>query len=365
MVDKVMVCAGGTGGHLFPAIALAEELQERDPELEVMFIGGKLSTTPWFARDRFSFREISCATVTSYRPASLCRSALAVAKGIRESLGHIRQFQPDVAVSFGSYYAFPAAVAVRLARIPLILQAGDAVPGKAIRLLSPLAYCTALQFPEAAKHIYGETEVVKMPMKHHKRVSASEARAHYGLGIHEPTLLVFGGSQGAEALNQLMVAAAEYLPKELQIIHLTGAAERVEEVLKAYRNRGLRAHVKPFETAMHLAWCAADLAVCRAGAATIAEMRHFECPAILVPYPYAADRHQDFNADAMVRWGAAIKKSQDQLTGEALSQQITRLLLDSSKEIQGMQRAIQAANSAGSSRNLSDLIFEKLTSERQ
>ena len=357
-----MVCAGGTGGHLFPAIALAEQLQERDPELEIMFIGGKLGTTPWFARDRFFFREISCATFSSYHPASLYRSGVAIGKGVRESLQHIREFKPDVAVSFGSYYAFPAAVAARLAKVPLILQASDAKPGKAIRVLAPFARVTAIQFPEAADYLFGEKVLVEMPLKHQKRVSAAEARTHYGLGINQPTLLVFGGSQGAEALNQLMIGASEYLPKELQIIHFTGAADRVEAVLQAYRQRGLRAHVKPFETAMHLAWCAADLALCRAGAATISEMLHFECPAILVPFPFASDLHQDFNADAMVRLGAAVKMPQAQLTSEALAGEIIQYLFRSPHQMQAMQLALQAANKTTSSEGLTDLIFQTLTS---
>ncbi len=365
MANRVMICAGGTGGHLFPAIALAEQLQSRDPELEVMFVGGKLTTTPWFARDRFFFREISCATFSSYHPLSLYSSSLAIGKGIRESLQHIKEFKPDVAVSFGSYYAFPAAVAARLAKVPLILQASDAMPGKAIRLMSPFAHVTALQFPEAAERLFGEKTVVGMPLKHEKRVSASEARSHYGLGVSEPTLLVFGGSQGAATLNQLMTEAVDYLPKELQIIHLTGAADRVEKVLQAYRGKGLRAHVKPFETAMHLAWCAADLAVCRAGAATISEMCHFERPAILVPFPFASDLHQDHNADSMERLGAAVKMQQAQLTPEALAGEILRFLFRSPQEMQAMQVAIQAANRARPTLDLSGLILETLASSKR
>lgn len=357
MAKRVVVCAGGTGGHLFPAIALAEQLQSRDPELEIMFIGGKLGTTPWFARDRFCFREIPCATLSSYHPVSLVRTGLEIGRGVRQGLRHIREFKPDVAVSFGSFYAFPAAVAARLAKVPLILQASDALPGKAIRLLSPFAHVTACQFPEAVSYLYGEKAVVGMPLKHERKVSPAEARSHYGLGIQQPTLLVFGGSQGAEAINQLMIGAAQHLPKELQIIHLTGGTERVEQVLQAYRSRGLRAHVKPFETAMHLAWCAADLAVCRSGAATISEMKHFECPALLVPYPHAADQHQDYNADALGRVGAALKLSQDTLTPEALAGEILRFLFRSPEEMQTMQLAMQAAHRQRPTETLSDLIM--------
>ncbi len=365
MASKVVICAGGTGGHLFPAIALAEQLQERDPELEVMFIGGRLQTTPWFARDRFSFREISCATISSYRPAALYRFGTAIGTGIKESWRHIRAFEPDVAISFGSFYAFPAAVAARLARVPLILQASDAIPGKAIRMLSPFARVTALQFSEAADHLYGEKVRVRMPLKHERRVSTAEARSFYGLGVNEPTILVFGGSQGAAALNQLMINSAEHLPKELQIIHLTGSANGVDEVLQAYRKKGLRAHVKPFESAMHLAWCAADFAICRSGAATISELCHFECPALLVPYPYASDQHQDRNAEAIERMGAAVKITQDQLTPKALVREVSRYLFSFPQARQTMQAAIRTMNEMLPAQDLSGLILETLASVRR
>lgn len=210
----------------------------------------------------------------------------------------LRAFKPDVVVGFGSYHSFPALAAATLLNIPLVLHEQNAVGGKVNRLFARRAKNIGLYFAGASAEFGGKGEKVKMPLRREmRRVPREEAAAYYGLDPKKKTLLIFGGSQGALSLNQLAEAVLTHLdPDEFQTLHFTGAGK------EGKLSRGV---TKPFETKMHYAWSLADVALCRAGALTLAEGLHFEVPMLLVPYPYASDRHQSKNASEAAALGAA------------------------------------------------------------
>lgn len=300
MQKKVLITVGGTGGHVFPALALAQQLEEALPEIKIQFVGGKLNTNRYFDKGIFPYHSISCGSFSSKNPFSLGKSLYNIVKGIKQSKDLFKNFKPDLVIGFGSYHTLPSLLAAKLCKIPIVLHESNSIPGKVNRLISPYAVVTAVLFPDAIQSLKGHVVLSGVPLrKGFKKgsVSKQDALTYFGLTSVKPTLLVFGGSQGAKALNKVVLQAVD---KELQVIHITGQEESVNELTEKYKQKGIDACVKGFETRMDLAWQASDFALCRAGSGTIAEALEFEVPCILIPYPFAADDHQKQNASFMV-----------------------------------------------------------------
>jgi len=305
---KIIFAAGGTGGHLLPAQALARQLQD----CEILFAGGKLSSNPFFHPLNFSFKEVKCSSPFNSHP---LKAVWDIYSGLRDSRRLIKEFAPDLVVGFGSFYSFPLLEAARQKRIPYILVETNAYPGKVNRLFAPKALFSAIAFDQAAAHLNGPVQSVKVPLWSQEpdvaSLSPQESRKAYQLDPDLFTLLVFGGSQGAQVINSAVVELKVVFP--FQVIHLCGKDQDPQALISRYKERGIQACVKPFEETMWKAWRAADLAVCRAGAGTLSEMAHFQVPAILIPWPGASDRHQEKNAEVMESIGGALKLNQGQL----------------------------------------------------
>nr|WP_249274218.1 UDP-N-acetylglucosamine--N-acetylmuramyl-(pentapeptide) pyrophosphoryl-undecaprenol N-acetylglucosamine transferase [Parachlamydia sp. AcF125] len=313
---RIVITTGGTGGHIYPAIALAEKLQAFCPQIRSYFVGGKLATNPYFLKDSFPFKEVPCGMWS--RKGGICsilREMRGIYGGIKESYQFLKQYQPQLVVGFGSYYTFPVLCAARLAGIPYVLHEANAIPGKVIKLFSGKALFTGIHFSAARQYLKGKILEIALPIrkdfiKHH--LSQQEARALAGLHPHKKTCLIFGGSQGASILNDTVLNTLEILNKnDIQFWHITGNLEAAEKAQQAYKQKQIQAYVTSFETRMDVAWSAADFALTRAGAGTIAEAMSYEVPLILIPFPQAADQHQDKNADFVVeviKGGAKIQQ---------------------------------------------------------
>ena len=284
---KILIAAGGTGGHLFPAQQLVEMLRE---DSEILFAGHKIGSSPFFQKEKIPFIEIAANPLKK-------GFFLAAAKGFWQGCKLIRQFSPDVVVGFGSYHVFPVLLAAAALRKKLVLFEANSSLGKVNRFFRPVATHIACQFPCFTK------KAVLVPWlpwkKESRRLERAEAKKLYGLDPEKKTILVFGGSQGAMFLNQHAPSAIAKLKNTYQAIHLTGSND-AEAVRSAYANLGIDACVKPFETEMAHAYAAADLALCRSGASTIAELIRFELPAVLIPYPFASDDHQRKNGEYLM-----------------------------------------------------------------
>lgn len=321
---KVLLAVGGTGGHLFPAQALARDLQEKGVS-EILFAGHALSTNRYFHRALFPFEDVRSSPL-SKGP----RALIEISRGLLESKRLLKRFKPDLVVGFGSYHSFPLLLAAKIAGIPCILFMPDAFPGRVNRLFSKSALFTGILFPETGQHLKGKTRVVELPIWCKKEgITAEEARAHYGLDPHLLTLLVFGGSQGAEAINRAVCNLE--LNAAFQVIHFAG--QRAEELSAYYAKRGIKAHVAAFEQKMERAYRAADLAICRSGAATLGELIAFELPSLLIPWPGAKDGHQKINASVFSkRTGGGTWLDEKELSSETLSRQIVELNLEQMKQ---------------------------------
>lgn len=302
MPKRVMLATGGTGGHIYPAVALAQELIAAWGEVEILFVGGGLAHNRYFDRDAFPWKSVSSAPFNSKNPlvlgSAVCKNML----GIGQSCAIIRQFKPDIAIGFGSFYSFPPLVASKLMKVPFLLHEANSLPGKVNRLLAPWAAATGVHFPMTAGLVRGRAVEVGLPLRKgfcKEAISVKEARREYGLQENTPTLLVFGGSQGARVVNDAVAEALSLWTKssKIQVLHLTGDEASTAKLKHFYADRKIAATVKPFEKRMELAWSAADGVVCRAGAGAVAEMLEFEVPGILIPFAAAADDHQSFNAD--------------------------------------------------------------------
>lgn len=249
-----------------------------------------MSSCPYFDQT-LPYREIDVATFSFFKPLQLFLGGIKIAGGVQQSRKILREFKPDLVVGFGSFYTLPLLVAAKLEKIPFLLHEQNALPGKVNRLFSRFAVQTAITFPNSKHYLKGKTTPVAFPLRKNEGGGAWE---YFGLE-KKPTLLVFGGSQGARILNEEIFKLAPFLT-QFQLLHFIG--KQGEEVLfkKRYKELGISHVVKRFEKRFDLAMEVADFAICRGGASTIAELTKYELPAILIPFPYASEDHQVENS---------------------------------------------------------------------
>jgi UDP-N-acetylglucosamine--N-acetylmuramyl-(pentapeptide) pyrophosphoryl-undecaprenol N-acetylglucosamine transferase len=328
---KVVIAGGGTGGHLFPALAVAEVLQERKHEVVILISEKEIDALA--TRDRSEFRFEKLPTVGM--PNLFSFAIFGFMKRLNESLAPCRalynRFQPDAVLGMGGFTSTSPILAGRLRRVPTFVHESNAIPGKANRLNARLSNVVLLGFEECARFFpKSKCKVTGTPIRKSllARVPKEQARAAFGLQPERKTLLVMGGSQGAHGINELLIKAAPALAREpVQIIHLTGPQD--EQLVTAnYRRENIPAHVSAFHHRMEEAYSAADVAVARSGAASLTELSHFRLPSILIPYPFAADDHQTANAKIFERAGASILTVQSETTPESLAEKLRALISD-------------------------------------
>lgn len=352
---RVLIAAGGTGGHIYPGITIAQLLKERHPQAEILFVGtARGLEADLVPRAGFDFAAIPAHYLRRRLSLDVLRTGWTAIKGLAEARRIVGRFRPHAAVGTGGYVSGPAMLAALLHRVPVVLQEQNAFPGLTNRLLGRWAARVALGHPDAAVHFGRRTRVVVTGNPIRREVvtrSRAQGREALGLEPDRPTVLVFGGSQGTRSINQALVDAAPELMAELgvQILHQTGQAGFAGVVAEARRRRqqyGLpekpgeqdgsdqrvvlaRWHLMPFIHDMPSAYAAADVVVSRAGALTLAEITARGLPALLVPYPFAAEGHQEANARALARAGAAVVVRDEELDGPRLARELTALLSDS------------------------------------
>lgn len=331
MTKRVLITVGGTGGHIFPALGLARQIQQIASQVEIFFAGGKLGSNAYFLSSGYAYQEISCSPLLK-DPWSFLKAVYKISRGCWQSRALIRAFSPDVVVGFGSYHTFPVLMAAASKGVPIVLHEANSVPGKVNRFFSSYADLTGIHFPSAASKLQGKVKQVALPLREgyvKDAVSAEEARFYFGLDPDKLTLLVFGGSQGADAINRLFLEHVEEIISpiqgQVQVIHFTGHSPLLPQISEMYAQKKIPACVKPFESRMDLAWQAASLCISRAGAASIAEQLEYEVPGILIPYPFASDQHQEKNADFMVAQGIAFKFAEANLNRKRMTQVIGEL----------------------------------------
>jgi len=324
---RFAVAGGGTGGHVTPALALAERMKTRGDE--VLLIGSPLGLESRLVpKAGFELATLPAGQVMGRGIAARALAALAIARGVVSAAALLRRRRIELVLSVGGYASVPTVLAAAALRIPIALVEPNARPGRANRLAARLARRVFVHFDEAARVLApgGGTRVraFGVPLREAlvRAFAAAPPRRAPGAPIR---LLVFGGSQGAKQLNDAMLALAPRLdPGEFEIVHQTGEAER-ERVAAGYAATRLRAEVLAFEPDMPRRYREADLALCRSGAMTLAELAMAGLPALLVPYPFAADDHQTANARALSDAGAAVLLPAKTLTPDDVLRELRAL----------------------------------------
>ncbi len=335
----VLIAAGGTGGHIFPALAVAAELRRRD--LAVAWLGTARGLEMGLVPE--SGYPLHVLEIQGIRGKGATRWLLApgqVGQAVLQARQILREVQAGVVLGMGGYVSAPAGLAARSLGIPLIIHEQNSIPGLANRLLAPLARRVFTGFPESGLR---KAQWVGNPVRPEiAQIEPPEQRLVERKGVAR--LLIMGGSQGAQVLNELAVAALGSLPVESrpEIWHQAGKAHW-EACQQSYRRMGIQARVEPFieNMAEALAW--ADLALCRAGAATIAELCAAGLGSLLVPYPFAVDDHQAANARFLEDAGAAKLLRQESLRPRVLAEALAPLLADSNRRLSWAQAARRQA----------------------
>lgn len=327
---RLLLAAGGTGGHLFPGIAVAEAAQ-RAVGAEVLFVGTASGMEKEvIPRLGFSLRLIPAEQLRGRSWWGVLHALWAALRGVRVAWQVVREFAPDLIFSIGGYASGPTVLAGWARRVPCILLEPNAIPGLTNRLLGRLATRICVGFPRTARFFPAHKAVCTgNPV----RWSAAAPQPHTPSPSAEFTLLIFGGSAGARRLNQTLPHALALLGadrEKLRVIHQTGKADHAE-VSATYATLGVRAEVVAFIEAMQEVYTAADLVVCRAGATTVAELTTLGKPAIFIPYPYAVDDHQRANAEVLVQAGAARMVLDAELTPGRMAREIHALMTDRSQ----------------------------------
>jgi UDP-N-acetylglucosamine--N-acetylmuramyl-(pentapeptide) pyrophosphoryl-undecaprenol N-acetylglucosamine transferase len=323
---QVLIAGGGTGGHLYPGIALARELQRRDQATVVTFVGTAAGLeSKVIPREGFVLDVIRVAGLKGKSRMTRLRGLLLLPLAAVDAWRVISRRRPAVVVGVGGFSSGPVLALAALRRCPTLLLEQNALPGITNRLLAPLVRAAAVNFPEALRYFPRTGFVAGNPVRAEFFEPLSGAASDGNVRV-----LIMGGSQGAHAINVAMTQAAPALAASgvrLAITHQTGERD-LAAVREAYASAGLTARVEPFLYEMDREMKQADVVVARAGATTLSELAASGRPAILVPLPTAADDHQRRNAEAFARIGGAVVLEERGLTGERLAAELLTLAQD-------------------------------------
>lgn len=332
---RVVIAAGGTGGHVYPGLAIAEGLVAIQPQTEILFVGGDGLERRVVPQAGWPFRRVAARAWPRRLSWSLPWAMLLTVVGTAQAGVLLQRWRPQVVVATGGYAAAPVGAAAAVLKIPLVVQEQNLYPGAANRILARWAQVISVPHERVASQFRRTTVVTGVPVRAGAlRGDRARGRQRFGLGDRPLTVLVLGGSQGARSLNAHVVEMAARLngQAEVQILHQTGK-EHEEWVRARLGSLGgsLRYVAVPYIEEMADAYACADLVVCRAGAGTLAEVTANGLPMVAVPYPHAAEGHQEANARLVESAGAAVVVLDRELNGSRLAEAVGALRADPSR----------------------------------
>ncbi len=362
---RLLVCAGGTGGGIYPALAAVAELRRLGvADDDILWIGaqGEMEET-LVPRAGLRLETIPAGPIVGVPLLTRARNAGRMARGFGATLGHVRRFRPAALFMTGGYVSAPVAAAARLRGVPIVVYLPDVEPGSTIRAVMPLARRVACTSDGSRAFVPAHKMVVtgypvRPEIRAARRLSREQALARFDLRPGRPTLFVFGGSRGARAINRALMAALPALLAEAQVIHVSGTLTWPEVEANAATLPGeLRAFYRPYaylHEEMGPAFRAADLVVARAGASMLGESPAFGLPSLLVPLTFAW-RYQKVNADYLTERGAAVQLTDDTLPTELLP--TVRALLGDPDRLAAMAAAAAALDRPAAATDLARLIL--------
>ncbi|MBF0507142.1 MAG: undecaprenyldiphospho-muramoylpentapeptide beta-N-acetylglucosaminyltransferase [Nitrospirae bacterium] len=333
MAMKLVIAGGGTGGHLFPGIAVAEEFRERPVSAEIIFAGTvhgiEARVIP---REGYTLKFVRAEGLVGKSLFRQVRALFVFLLSIFDSFRILRSIRPSLVVGVGGYASVGMLLSARIKGIPTMILEQNSVPGFANKFLGKFVDAVAVTYQESINFFPGEkTFLTGNPVRKHMLVRDEQtANALFALDKNLFTVFISGGSLGASSINRAMIEALNYLldlRQNIQFLHQTGEKD-CEKVTEAYRRLGFKGTVVPFIYQMAEAYTVADMVISRAGATTLAEITAIGKPALLVPYPHAASNHQEYNARKLEDMGAAKIVMDNKLSGEVLADTIRDLYAD-------------------------------------
>ncbi len=355
---RILIVVGGTGGHIYPGLALGEKLRNRNNE--VTLVGRKGGISERIAQESgFSFFQIVGEGLVRGFSLKVFRFLGKSIQGFFQSIHIFRSFGPDIVVGMGGYLSFPAVLAAKIFGITCAIHEQNVLPGLANRVLAKIVDRIMVGFKETERYFPSKkTFLTGSPVRQSiLSCSRSEGLRKLNLVEGKKNILVFGGSQGARSINLAMVKALNFLTpvgKKIQIIHIVGI-EQFLEIKEEYEKRDYSACVLPYLLHMEYAYGCCDLVISRSGASTVAEIIAKGLPSILIPYPYATAGHQKANAEFLSKKGACLLIEDNQLTGELLADIIIRLI-DNESELRGMAENTRRLSIDDAATRMADLI---------
>lgn len=359
---KIIVSGGGTGGHIYPALALIKEIKKKDPQAEFLYVGTKNGLESTIVRgESIPFKTIEIQGFKRSLSLKNIQTIYLFLKSIHEAKKIIREFAPDVVLGTGGYVCSSVVYAAYKLKVPTMIHEQNSIPGITNKFLARYVDKIGICFPEAATHFPTE-KVVMTGNPRAQEVSGikkSDILQKFDLSPEKPTVLIFGGSRGAARINQAFIEATqELISKDYQILYASGAVyyDRVNNVLEEVLHKATNVKVVPYISNMTEVLANVDLIIGRAGATSLAEVTAIGVPCILVPSPNVTNDHQTKNAESLVKVGAAkIVKDQD-LTGHVLVETLDNLMNDPAT----LKEMSEASRKEGIT-DASDRLYTELT----
>jgi UDP-N-acetylglucosamine--N-acetylmuramyl-(pentapeptide) pyrophosphoryl-undecaprenol N-acetylglucosamine transferase len=358
----VVIAGGGTGGHLYPGIAVAREIQRRVPAAKVSFAGTARGLEARVVpREGFELDVIRAAGIKGKSIGARLRGALLVPAGLFDAWRLLGRRRPDAVIGVGGYSSGPVVFAAAVRRIPTLVLEQNAVPGLTNRLLAPFVQAAAVTYAQTLSFFGRRGFVTGNPVRAEFFQSSKSEVQSSNFEIRTSNfrrVLVLGGSQGAHAINMAMVAAAPGLVRSLpglEVVHQTGERD-LAAVREEYHRAGVPARAESFFDAVAREMTEADLVVCRAGATTLAELAASGRPAILIPFPAATDDHQRKNAKVLADAGAAVLIDEKDLSPERLGEAAGTILAEATRR-QAMSGAMSGFARPDAAARIVDRIF--------
>lgn len=358
---KIVLAGGGTGGHLFPGIAIAEELKRMDGSTEVVFIGTEhgieASVVP---REGYPIRYLRAEGIAGKSLMKKAKAGIRTFSSLYDSYRMLKELKPDALIGLGGYASFAPACAGFLLKIPTLIMEQNSVPGLANKVLGRIADIICVTYHESLSFFpRNKTYITGNPVRQ-KILSAGREAAYelFGLERGKFTVFVFGGSLGARKINNAVCGAfpnISDIKESIQFLHQTGKGD-YDAVRETYRKWGVRGTVAAFIHQMPEAYAVADIVVSRAGATTLAELTAVGRPAILIPYPYAAGNHQELNARRLSEMGAARVVLDHELDSETLARNI-KDLFDNPGIRSEMQRSSRSLGRPDAAQKIVEIVL--------
>jgi UDP-N-acetylglucosamine--N-acetylmuramyl-(pentapeptide) pyrophosphoryl-undecaprenol N-acetylglucosamine transferase len=358
---NIAIACGGTGGHLFPGIAVGEVLTKRGHKVLLLISEKKIDTLAVHDNKDFEISRIPAVGLPRFVSPEVVPFGLKFVSGYFSCRQVYRRFRPDVVLGMGGFTSTAPILAGKSSRLPTYIHESNAIPGKANRLNARLAREVLLGFSECASYFPNrQTRVTGTPIRQTLRLKVDPEQAAKNLRLKPglQTVAVIGGSQGAHGVNEAVLAGLpRFAHKPVQFVHLTGTEDH-SYVFERYQKEGVPAFVAAFHHRMEEVYTVADLMVARSGAASLSELSYYGCPSILIPYPFAADNHQSLNAAIFQRAGAAEVLEGTDVNGERLGELIERLLSEPAKRAE-MKRQMLSLAEPNAAEKIADIVEGK------